>query len=344
MSYLATTNGRIAKPRCRRCTSVPAAPPAHDSGPRPTLDALAPLPQEQKKPPKPPKPPEVKRGSVASQSPRSGSFLSRRTRAACPQSGAAESEQVSEMAAKAGDVVGSAVVSGLSKVTETVGLGRLVSESEANATPAAPVLTPTLQMPVAASGRRGPREPLPAQAVPVLVYDLDIKPSMVSSSGGEAAAIPAPAVTDAAVPTSNGGPETDTFTPADTDVVPPIGIRPQLPRELPRHVRTEQLTRIELLVAADGTVEMVKLVSSPRTVHDSMWLSAIKAWQFQPAMKDGRPVRYLKTVWIAPHSCILSTSFGCSAHGATLAACLAVVAAVNRAPGSRRPRGSTQRN
>jgi hypothetical protein len=31
-----------------------------------------------------------------------------------------------------------------------------------------------------------------------------------------------------------------------------------------------------------------------------MWLSAIKAWQFQPAMKDGRPVRYLKTVWIAP--------------------------------------------
>ena len=36
------------------------------------------------------------------------------------------------MAAKAGDVVGSAVVSGLSKVTETVGLGRLVSESEAN--------------------------------------------------------------------------------------------------------------------------------------------------------------------------------------------------------------------
>ena len=278
-----------------------AAPPAHDSGKTPTLDALAPLPtQEQKKPIKPPKSPEVKRRQRRLAIAAVGLLLIAGGLAQYVRNlGAAESEQVSEMAAKAGDVVGSAVVSGLSKVTETVGLGRLVSESDANATPPAPVLTPSLQMPVA-SGRRGPREPLPAQAIPVLVYDLDIRPSMVSSSGGEAAAIPPPAATDAATPTSNGGPETDTFTPANTEVVPPIGIRPQLPRELPRHVSTDQLTRIELLVAADGTVETVKLVSSPRTVHDSMWLSAIKAWQFQPAMKDGRPVRYLKTVWIAP--------------------------------------------
>ena len=139
----------------------------------------------------------------------------------------AESEQVSEMAAKAGDVVGSAVVSGLSKVTETVGLGRLVSESEANATPAAPVLTPT-QMPVAASGRR--------VRVSHCLRRLSRSSSTTSTSNRRWCHLPvgkrrqsAPAVTDAAVPTSNGGPETDTFTPADTDVVPPIGIRPQLP-------------------------------------------------------------------------------------------------------------------
>jgi hypothetical protein len=279
-----------------------AAPPPQVSGSTPTLDTLAPLPTpEQKKPAKPPKPPEVKRRQRRLAIAAIGLLLIAGGLAQYARNlGAAESEQVSEMAAKAGDVVGSAVISSLSKVTETVGLGRLVSESEANATPPAPALTPTLQMPVATSGRRGTREPLPAQAIPVLVYDLDIRPSMLSSSGEEAAAMPVPSETEAAVPTSNGGPETDMFTAADSDVVPPIGIRPQLPRELPRHVSSEQLTQIELLVAADGTVEMVKLVSSPKTVHDSMWLSAIKAWQFQPAMKDGRPVRYLKTVWIAP--------------------------------------------
>lgn len=280
-----------------------AATPAQDSGKAPTLDALAPLPtQERPKPVKPPKSPEAKRRQRRLAIAAVGLLLIAGGLAQYVRThlGATESAEVSEMASKAGDVVGSAVVTGLSKVTETIGLGRLVSESEANATPPAPMLTPTLQMPVATGRRSGSREPLPAQAVPVLVYDLDIGPSMISSpSSGDATSNPASA-TDAPVPVSNGGPETGTFTAANTDVVPPTGIRPQLPRELPRHVSTEQLTRIELLVAADGTVETVKLVSSPRTVHDSMWLSAIKAWQFQPAMKDGRPVRYLKTVWIAP--------------------------------------------
>jgi hypothetical protein len=30
-----------------------------------------------------------------------------------------------------------------------------------------------------------------------------------------------------------------------------------------------------------------------------MFLSVAKAWQFQPALKDGVPVRYRKTIWIA---------------------------------------------
>jgi TonB-like protein len=275
------------------------APPAQDSGVAPTLDRLAPLPtEERKKPAKPPKPPEVKRRQRRLAIAAVGLLL---VVAGLTQYvrnlGAAESAQVAELTAKASDVMGSAVVSGLSKVTETVGLGRLVSESEANATPPAPVLTPTLKMPV--TSRRGAREPLSGEAI-VLVYDLDIKPSIVPSSAGEATSEPPAAAVETPPPASNGGPETETFTPANSEVVPPIGIRPQLPRELPKHVSREDLTRIELLIAADGTVETVKLVSSPRTVHDSMWLSAIKAWQFQPAMKDGRPVRYLKTVWIAP--------------------------------------------
>jgi hypothetical protein len=81
-------------------------------------------------------------------------------------------------------------------------------------------------------------------------------------------------------------------------VSPPVDVRPQLPRALPPNVRPEQLSRLELIVSESGTVESVKLVGTPRNVHDAMFLSAAKAWQFHPALKDGRPVRFRKTVWI----------------------------------------------
>ena len=60
--------------------------------------------------------------------------------------------------------------------------------------------------------------------------------------------------------------------------------------------------RIELLIMPDGTIESVKLLDPPKTVHDWMLLSAAKAWLFHPARKDGVPVRYRKTVWVVRES------------------------------------------
>ena len=48
-----------------------------------------------------------------------------------------------------------------------------------------------------------------------------------------------------------------------------------------------------------GEVERVKLLSPPRSVHESMILSAIKTWRFRPAMKDGQPVRYRRLIPIS---------------------------------------------
>ena len=78
----------------------------------------------------------------------------------------------------------------------------------------------------------------------------------------------------------------------------PVGLRPQLPQTLPAGVRAEELTRIELIILTDGTVESVKLLDPPRTVHASMLLSAAKAWEFEPAKRNGVPVKYRKTVWV----------------------------------------------
>ena len=85
-------------------------------------------------------------------------------------------------------------------------------------------------------------------------------------------------------------------------VTPPQGLRPQLARELPEDFDRNRLGRIELIIAADGSVEVARLMTPPRTVHDGLFLSVAKNWNFLPALKDGFPVRYRKTIWVASPS------------------------------------------
>ena len=187
----------------------------------PTLDALAPLPsKERPKPPKPPKSPEARRRQTRF------AFVAALLMAivaagvyAYRNLNATESEQVAEIAAKASDVVGTAVVTGLSKVTETVGLGRLVTEPSNEPAPAPfPPTAPVAETPTPSTRRASP-EPLPSVAIPVQVFDLDVKPSLLASAeptpGSEAPAEAAPAP-------SNSGTEPDMYTPANSEVVPPI--------------------------------------------------------------------------------------------------------------------------
>lgn len=102
----------------------------------------------------------------------------------------------------------------------------------------------------------------------------------------------------ATVPSAVGR-EVVLYSSKSKDVSAPAGLRPQLPKQLPASVRPEDLTRIELIILPDGTVDSVKLLDRPKDIHASMLLSAAKAWQFYPAMKDGVPVRYRTIVWIA---------------------------------------------
>ena len=53
---------------------------------------------------------------------------------------------------------------------------------------------------------------------------------------------------------------------------------------------------VEVIVSEKGEVERAKLISVPNNVHESMLLSAIKAWHFTPAEKDGVAVRYRQVI------------------------------------------------
>ena len=87
----------------------------------------------------------------------------------------------------------------------------------------------------------------------------------------------------------------------DVDVQPPVMLQPQLPPPLMIGGPSEgTLNRMELIVASDGSVERVRLMSAPRRMADMMLLSGAKLWRFAPAVKNGEPVRYKTIVsWVA---------------------------------------------
>jgi len=82
------------------------------------------------------------------------------------------------------------------------------------------------------------------------------------------------------------------YTAIDTEVAPPSLLRSRLPSDPPLGVRSDSLPEVEIVVSPTGAVESVKLVTQQAGIGPSMMLSAIKAWRFQPATRDGEPVRY----------------------------------------------------
>jgi hypothetical protein len=179
-------------------------------------------------------------------------------------------------------------------VTERAGLGRLVSAEQVTAEAALSPLPP-LTKALLVTHKHGTNRPAPP--VSIVAYDLnppfneDEMVSPVSDS----------ALRHADAVAMDGGtlPDSTIYSSASRGVAPPVAVRPQLPQQLTGDRKLEDLGRIELIVLENGTVESVKLLGDRPAVYDAMMLSAAKAWEFRPALKDGRAVKYRKVVWMA---------------------------------------------
>jgi hypothetical protein len=241
---------------------------------------------------------------------------------------AAKGRNVSRPSVAADDRVGAAVLAGVSAVSDSLGLGRLVAAdaADAEAAPRAAVL------PLAVSDSLGPGRRLAAEAA-----DVKAAPRAVVRSAPNPAMKVVRPVARPAEPVQPGAASVDArtavvsdgrkdhpgaieltdrrpgptkpsidetihvtvYTPGDHGVTPPVALRAQLPQQVPPWVDADGLSRIELTIALDGSVESVKLLGNRLDVKGVMFLSAAKAWEFQPATKDGVPVRYRKTILVS---------------------------------------------
>ncbi|MGE4054233.1 MAG: hypothetical protein AB7F99_05485, partial [Vicinamibacterales bacterium] len=93
------------------------------------------------------------------------------------------------------------------------------------------------------------------------------------------------------------------YTDQDTGVVAPIAIYPQFPTALPPGVGPDEISVFEVVIDEQGRVESVRIQQMPKNlgaaITSTINMSAAKSWVFQPATKDGQPVKYRKLVWLA---------------------------------------------
>ncbi|HEX6463588.1 MAG TPA: energy transducer TonB [Vicinamibacterales bacterium] len=130
----------------------------------------------------------------------------------------------------------------------------------------------------------------------------------IAKAAAAAAKAPAPpasaagaATVPAAIVEPKQPPASTIYDASDTGVSPPVTIAqmiPTVPSELIFGVRDRKGV-LALTIAADGHVEAATMRQGFDSPYDQIVLSAARNWRYKPAMKDGAPVRYLKTIVLA---------------------------------------------
>jgi tetratricopeptide (TPR) repeat protein len=93
------------------------------------------------------------------------------------------------------------------------------------------------------------------------------------------------------------------YTAADAQVTPPVVVRqvmPSIPLELVRIVNAREPKRglLDVVIDERGAVAQAVMRDSVHPMYDEIMVNAAGAWKYRPAMKDGVPVAYVKTIVI----------------------------------------------
>jgi hypothetical protein len=96
------------------------------------------------------------------------------------------------------------------------------------------------------------------------------------------------------VPTSYG--------PEDEGVKPPLIVEqrpPRLPEQIRRILKgTSSVGVFDLIIDETGAVQQATVRTSFHPVYDALVIAQSRSWKYLPAMRNGVPVRYRKSIQI----------------------------------------------
>jgi len=90
------------------------------------------------------------------------------------------------------------------------------------------------------------------------------------------------------------------YTTSDQDVTPPLSVVQRIPQWRPSTQEASQDYKgvLRLIIDRSGAVESVSMPTGTRPAYDQTLMRAAREWKFQPAQRQGRPVKYLKVIEI----------------------------------------------
>jgi hypothetical protein len=91
--------------------------------------------------------------------------------------------------------------------------------------------------------------------------------------------------------TSRTPPDLRIYSASDSGVEPPRLRSAEIPELLIAGFERRQ-NRVELVISERGEVQRAKMIGEPQRMPDVMLLSRAKELQFDPATRNGVPVRY----------------------------------------------------
>lgn len=86
-------------------------------------------------------------------------------------------------------------------------------------------------------------------------------------------------------------------------IKPPVTVRQDMPAIPPALVsimeRSPKSGLVDIEIDEQGSVDRVVVRESVNAVYDRMLIAAARGWKYLPATRDGKPVRFVKTVVVA---------------------------------------------
>src|SRR5262245_7684600 len=127
-----------------------------------------------------------------------------------------------------------------------------------------------------------------------------------SAAAAAAPTTPAPPPPAEELPAATPSPVTPAVFDAESKgVVPPVALsqmRTLMPGEVIDAARKFNRTGlIQIVIDERGSVESVQVRQSVTTAYDARVVAAARTWKFRPATRDGVPVKFVKTIAVAPH-------------------------------------------
>jgi len=126
--------------------------------------------------------------------------------------------------------------------------------------------------------------PAPPPAAPPAVASGPIVPPPVPGAG----AGPAPASATRVV---------EVYTKDTPNVVEPVMVRQNLP-PYPGRVTTPKIGVIDIVIDENGAVESATMVESVDPLYNRILITAAKSWTYQPAKRDGMPVKFRRRIQV----------------------------------------------